>query len=77
MLVNGAELDRQVVAPERHQRRFQPRCPIDDHELGAFQPEGIAIVEELALCRATLATHIHDGKQDLLPVTAHADGRQN
>ena len=49
VLVNGAALDGQVVAPERHQCRLEARCSIDDHEFGPLQPAGIGIGEELAL----------------------------
>jgi hypothetical protein len=37
VLVERAALDRQVVAPERHERSFQPRGTIDEYEFGPLQ----------------------------------------
>jgi hypothetical protein len=45
VLVNGASLVRQLVIPERHQRGFQARSAVDDHELGPFQAAGIEVGE--------------------------------
>ena len=38
VLVNGAALDRQCLAPERDERGLQPRGTVDDDELGSFRP---------------------------------------
>jgi hypothetical protein len=59
MLVDGAALDRQIVAPERHERRFQTWRAIDDDKLGALQAALIQIIKELSPCGGALATHIH------------------
>jgi hypothetical protein len=91
VLVNRAALDRQILAPERHERGLQPRGAIDDHEFGAFQPAGIKVIEELAPGgRALPAVRREkgpldrflirltpDGKQNLLTIAAHADRCQN
>jgi len=62
LLVNGAALDRQVVTPERHERGFEPGCPINDHELGALKPSGVEVFKKLAPRCSALATR-SAGKQ--------------
>jgi hypothetical protein len=59
--VNPAAPDRQVVAPQRHKRGFQPRGAVDDHEFGPFQAPGIKIIEELPPGCGALPAHIPDG----------------
>lgn len=77
VLVNGAALDRQLVSPKRDERGLEPGCPVNDDELGPFQPARIEIVEELAPRGGALPAHIPDGKQYLLAVAPHTDGGQN
>lgn len=43
-------------------------CPINDNELGTFEPARVEIVEELPPGGRALPTHIFDRKQNLLPV---------
>ena len=54
MLVNGAALNGQVVAPERHKRGFQPRRAIHDREFGPLKAAGVEIGEKLRPCRFAL-----------------------
>jgi len=61
MLVDRAALDGQVLAPERHERGFQPWGTVDNHELRPLQAARIEIGEELAPGRLALSTHILDG----------------
>lgn len=77
LTVNRAALDRQIIAPQAHQRGFQSRGAIDDHEFGSFQAAGIKVIEELAPRGGALAAHVPDGKQHLLTVAAHTYGSQN
>ena len=51
VLVNRAALNRQVLAPERHERGLQPWGAIDDHEFGPLQAAGIEVFEKLILPR--------------------------
>jgi hypothetical protein len=46
-------------------------------EVGALQAACVQIVEELAPGRGALAAHVPDGKQHLLAIAAHADGRRH
>ena len=48
VLVNGAALDRQVLAPECDERGFETRRSIDDGEFRPLQAARIEIIEELA-----------------------------
>lgn len=65
VLMNRAALDRQILAPQPHERSFQPRGTINDHGFGPFQPARIKIIEELSSCSGALAAHFFDGKQHL------------
>ena len=60
MLVNGAALDGQVVAPERHQRGLQTWSTVDDHEFGTLQATAVEILEELTPRRCALTAHVSD-----------------
>lgn len=69
--------DRQVLAPQGHERGLKARGAIDDHKFGSFQAAGIKIIEGLPPRGGALPAHIPDGKQHLLTVAAHADGSQD
>jgi len=51
VLVNRAALDRQALAPERHQCSLQSRGAVDDHEFGPLQAAGVEIIKELGECQ--------------------------
>ena len=77
VLVNGAALDRQGLAPERDQRGLQSGRAIDDDKFRLLQTACTPIAEEHAPCSFAFSTHILDGKQHLLAIPAHPDRRQN
>jgi hypothetical protein len=85
VLVNRAALDRQVLAPQSHERGFQTRGAValearlwrDDHKFGPLQAACVQIVEELAPRGDALPAHVPDGQQHLLTVAAHADGSRH
>ena len=58
-------------------RRLQPGRAVDDEELGASQATGDQIVEDAAPRGFALAAHVLTGKQQLLPVAAHAEDDQH
>ena len=69
VLVDRAPLDGQIVAPERHDRHFQPRRAVDDHKLGTIEAALIQIFEKLTSCGGALAPHIHN-RYDLIPANS-------
>jgi len=68
VLVNRAALDRQILAPQRHERGFQARGAVardarlwrDDHELRSFQAALVEVIQELAPGGRALAAHVPD-----------------
>ena len=77
MLVHGAPLDRQGLAPERDKRGLKAGSTVDDDELGPSETTRIKVIEEGPPSGLALAAHFPDGKKHLLVVLAHADGRQH
>ena len=76
VLVNRTALDRQVLSPEGGDCRLKTRPTIDAHQGGLRQTTRIRVLQELSPCRRALPRHVLNGREQLLPVPSHAQGRQ-
>src|ERR1017187_4792509 len=72
VLMNRAALDRHSV-PDGGDGLIEPRCAVDNEELGAPQPALDEVVEASAPGLGALAAHALDREQFLLAVRAHAE----
>ena len=60
VLVNGAALNGQILAPERHKRGFKAGGAVNDYEFGLPQAPRVQIGEELAPGSRAFAAHVPD-----------------
>ena len=75
VLVNCAPLHRHAI-PDGGNRLVEPRCAVDDEELGPSQTALDEIVEDSAPGFGAFSAHAFDCEQHLLAVRAHAEDNE-